>query len=407
MEQKRLSLSKRGGAVPLSPIRKLTPLADAAKQRGIRIHHLNIGQPDIRTPQPVIDAYRNFDAEVLAYSPSLGIQSLRESIAAYHARYGHAVSPGDVAVTVGGSEAIFFALSAVCDPGDEILVREPFYANYIAFAAMISAKVVPIPSSIDNGYALPSRDEIARYITPRTKVILYISPENPTGIVYDRQEMDTLRELCERFGLYLISDEVYREFIYDPHVKFTSVLDLQGFEQHAILVDSISKRFSSCGARIGCIVTYNHGVMELVDKFAQARLCPPTVGQLAADAAYRMDPSYFDPIREEYRTRRDTLVEGLRKIPGVEFHVPEGAFYLMARLPVADAEDFCRFLLADFSQNGCTVMLTPGAGFYSTPDKGLDEVRIAYVLESPKIRESTEMLGAALALYQENHARAR
>jgi aspartate aminotransferase len=400
MEQKRLSLSLRGAAVPLSPIRKLTPLADAAKQRGIRIHHLNIGQPDIRTPQPVIDAYRNFDAEVLAYSPSLGIQSLRESIAAYHARYGHPVQPRDVAVTVGGSEAIFFALSAVCDPGDEILVREPFYANYIAFAAMISAKVVPIPSSIDNAYALPSRDEIARYITPRTKVILYISPENPTGIVYDRQEMDTLRELCERFGLYLVSDEVYREFIYDDHVKFTSVLDLKGFEQHAILVDSISKRFSSCGARVGCIVTYNHGVMELVDKFAQARLCPPTVGQLAADAAYRMDPSYFDPIREEYRLRRDTLVEGLRKIPGVEFHVPEGAFYLMARLPVADAEDFCKFLLADFSQNGCTVMLTPGAGFYSTPDKGLDEVRIAYVLESAKIRESTEILGAALSDYK-------
>ena len=219
--------------------------------------------------------------------------------------------------------------------------------------------------------------------------------------------MDTLRELCERFGLYLISDEVYREFIYDPHVKFTSVLDLKGFEQHAILVDSISKRFSSCGARIGCIVTYNHGIMELVDKFAQARLCPPTVGQLAADAAYRMDPSYFVPIREEYHARRDTLVDGLRKIPGVEFHVPEGAFYLMARLPVADAEDFCRFLLADFSQNGCTVMLTPGAGFYSTPDKGLDEVRIAYVLESPKIRESTEILAAALAAYREKHPRSR
>ena len=281
----------------------------------MQIHHLNIGQPDIRTPQTVIDAYRNFDAEVLAYSPSLGIPSLRESIANYHHRYGQHIDPSEVAVTVGGSEAIFFALSAVCDPGDEILVREPFYANYIAFAAMISARVVPIPSSLDNGYALPSRDEIATYITPRTKAILYISPENPTGIVYDRQEMDTLRELCERFGLYLISDEVYREFIYDEHVQFTSVLDMQGFEQHAILVDSVSKRFSSCGARIGCIVSRNTGVMELVDKFAQARLCPPTVGQLAADAAYHMDPSYFDPIREEYHRRRDTLVAGLRGYP--------------------------------------------------------------------------------------------
>jgi aspartate aminotransferase len=400
MEQKRLTLSLRGGEVPFSPIRKLTPLADEAKRRGTGILHLNIGQPDIRTPKPVIEAYRTFDAEVLAYSPSLGIPSLRESIAAYHGRYGHPVGPDDVAVTVGGSEAIFFALSAVCDPGDEILVREPFYANYIAFAAMISAKVVPIPSSFETHYALPSHDEIAKYITPRTKAILYISPENPTGVVYDRREMDTLRELCERFGLYLISDEVYREFIYDEHVKFTSVLDLPGFEQHAILVDSISKRFSACGARVGSIITYNRGVMQLVDKFAQARLCPPTVGQLAADAAYRMDPSYFTPIREEYHLRRDTLVAGLRRIPGISFHVPEGAFYLMARLPVKDAEDFCRFLLAEFSLNGKTVMLTPGAGFYSTPDRGCDEVRIAYVLESPKIVEATEILAQGLACYR-------
>jgi aspartate aminotransferase len=407
MEQKRLSLSLRGREVPFSPIRKLTPLADEAKRRGIHIHHLNIGQPDIRTPRPVIDAYRNFNADVLAYSPSLGIPALRQSIAAYYRRYGHAVEPHDVAVTVGGSEAIFFALSAICDPGDEILVREPFYANYIAFAAMISAKVVPIPSTIDNGYALPSREEIARYITPRTKAILYISPENPTGLVYDRGEMDTLRELCERFGLYLIADEVYREFIYDDHVRFTSVLDLEGFDQHAILVDSISKRFSSCGARIGCIVTRNLGVMELVDKFAQARLCPPTVGQLAANAAYGMDPSYFLPIRDEYRRRRDTLVSGLRGIPGVVFHVPEGAFYLMARLPVADAEDFCRFLLTDFSLDGSTVMLTPGAGFYSTPDTGGDEVRIAYVLESAKIEESVRILAGALARYTPGHPRGR
>ena len=399
MEQKRLTLSQRGEEVPLSPIRKLTPLADAAKKRGIEIHHLNIGQPDIQTPQPIIDAYRGFDAKVLAYSPSLGIPSLRESISGYYRRYGLPVQPEDVAVTVGGSEAIFFALSAVLDPGDVILVREPFYANYIAFAAMISAKVVPIPASFDNGFALPSREEIARRITPRTKAILYISPENPTGVVYDQHEMDTLRELAERFGLYLIADEVYREFIYDDHVRFSSVLDLKGFEQQAILIDSISKRFSSCGARIGCIVSFNRGVMELVDKFAQARLCPPTVGQLAADAAYRMDPSYFLPIRDEYRKRRDVLVDGLRKIPGVDLHVPEGAFYLMARLPVEDAEDFCSFLLRDFQAGGKTVMLTPGAGFYSTPEKGRDEVRIAYVLEAPKIVESTAILAQALQQY--------
>jgi aspartate aminotransferase len=399
VEQRRLALSQRGADVPWSPIRKLTPLADAAKARGIRINHLNIGQPDIKTPRPVIEAYRSFDADVLAYSPSLGIPRLRESIASYYNRYGLSVGPSNVAVTVGGSEAIFFALSAVCDPGDEILVREPFYANYIAFAAMISAKVVPIPASIDAEFRLPSREEISRYITPRTKAILYISPENPTGIVYDKAELETFRELAERFGLYLIADEVYREFIYDDHVSFTSVLDLEGFEDHAILIDSISKRFSSCGARVGSLVTFNKGIMDLVDKFAQARLCPPTVGQLAADAAYRMDPSYFFPIREEYRRRRDTLVEGLRRIPGTHFHVPEGSFYVMARLPVKDAEDFSRFMLSDFQWKGKTVMLTPGHGFYSTPERGVDEVRIAYVLEADTIAESVEIIARGLEQY--------
>lgn len=400
LEKRPLTLSARGREVLLSPIRKFTPLADEAKQRRIEIYHLNIGQPDIKTPQPVIDAYRNFTADVLAYGPSLGIPQLRESIAGYYQRNGHEVSPQEVAVTVGASEAIFFALSAVCDPGDEILVREPFYANYVAFAAMISAKVVPIPSSISHGFALPSREELARFITSRTKAILYISPENPTGIVYDHKEMDVLRELCERFGLYLIADEVYREFIYDEHVQFSSILGLPGFEQHAILIDSISKRFSCCGARIGSIVSFNKGVMELVDKFAQARLSPPAVEQLAADAAYRMDPSYFTPIREEYRRRRDVLVEGLRKIPGVQFNVPEGAFYLMVRLPVTDAEDFCRFLLEDFAVGGKTVMLAPGAGFYSTSERGRDEVRIAYVLEQSKICESVRLLEKALEQYR-------
>jgi aspartate aminotransferase len=399
MELRRLTLSRRGGEVPWSPIRKLTPLADEARRRGVEVLHLNIGQPDILTPKPVIDAYRGFDAGVLAYSPSLGIPRLRESIAAYYGRYGIAVEPRDVAVTVGGSEAIFFALSAVCDPGDEILVREPFYANYIAFAAMISAKVVPIPASIDEGFALPSRERISQYISPRTKAMLYISPENPTGIVYDDAELETMRELCQRFGLYLIADEVYREFIYDDHVSFRSVLDLEGMAEHAILIDSISKRFSSCGARIGSLTTRNRGIMELVDKFAQARLCPPTVGQLAADAAYRMDPSYFEPIREEYRRRRDLVVSALQRIPGTLFHVPEGAFYLMVRLPVKDAEDFARFLLEDFSWNGRTVMLAPGGGFYSTPDRGHDEVRIAYVLETARLAEAMEILERGLAAY--------
>ncbi len=400
MELRRLTLSRRGGEVPWSPIRKLTPLADEARGRGVEVLHLNIGQPDILTPKPVIDAYRGFDAGVLAYSPSLGIPRLRESIAAYYRRYGIAVEPRDVAATVGGSEAIFFALSAVCDPGDEILVREPFYANYIAFAAMISAKVVPIPASIDEGFALPSRERISQYISPRTKAMLYISPENPTGIVYDDAELETMRELCQRFGLYLIADEVYREFIYDDHVRFRSVLDLEGMAEHAILIDSISKRFSSCGARIGSLTTRNRGIMELVDKFAQARLCPPTVGQLAADAAYRMDPGYFEPIRGEYRRRRDLVVSALRRIPGTLFHVPEGAFYLMVRLPVKNAEDFARFLLEDFSWKGRTVMLAPGGGFYSTPDRGHDEVRIAYVLETGRLADAMEILERGLEAYR-------
>ena len=399
MELRRPTLSRRGGTVPWSPIRKLTPLADAARDRGVEVLHLNIGQPDIRTPRPVLDAYRSFDADVLAYSPSLGIPPLRESIAAYYRRYGLAVEPGDVAVTVGGSEAIFFALSAVCDPGDEILVREPFYANYIAFAAMISARVVPIPASIDDGFALPSRERIAACITPRTRALLYISPENPTGIVYDPAELETMRDLCRRYGLYLIADEVYREFIYDDHVAFRSVLDLDGMADHAILIDSVSKRFSSCGARIGSLTTRNRGIMELVDKFAQARLCPPTVGQLAADAAYRMDPSYFEPIRDEYRRRRDLVVEALGRIPGTLFHVPEGAFYLMTRLPVQDAEEFARFLLTDFTWKGRTVMLAPGQGFYSTPGRGRDEVRIAYVLETGRLAEAMEILERGLAAY--------
>lgn len=399
MELRRLTLSRRGSEVPWSPIRKLTPFAETAKARGVEVLHLNIGQPDIRTPKPIIDAYRAFEGPVLSYSASLGIPPLREAIAAWYQRYGLAVEARDVAVTVGGSEAIFFALSAVCDPGDEVLVREPFYANYIAFASMISAKIVPIPSTLDEGFALPSRDRISHYITPRTKAILIISPENPTGIVYDPEEMASLRELCQRFGLYLISDEVYREFIYDGHVRFTSVLELDALAEHAILIDSVSKRFSSCGARIGTITTRNRGVMELVDKFAQARLCPPTVGQQAALAAYQMDPSYFDPIREEYRARRDALVGGLRRIHGASFHVPEGAFYLMARLPVKDAEDFARFLLADYSWRGKTVMLAPGQGFYSTPDRGQDEVRIAYVLACERIGEALEIIERALEVY--------
>jgi aspartate aminotransferase len=259
--------------------------------------------------------------------------------------------------------------------------------------------VVPIPASIDEGFALPSRERISQYISPRTKAMLYISPENPTGIVYDDAELETMRELCQRFGLYLIADEVYREFIYDDHVSFRSVMDLEGMAEHAILIDSISKRFSSCGARIGSLTTRNRGIMELVDKFAQARLCPPTVGQLAADAAYRMDPSYFEPIREEYRRRRDLVVSALRRIPGTLFHVPEGAFYLMVRLPVKNAEDFARFLLEDFSWNGRTVMLAPGGGFYSTPDRGHDEVRIAYVLETARLAEAMEILERGLAAY--------
>lgn len=401
MEKRNLMLSRRGESIPLSPIRKLTPYADEAKRSGVRILHLNIGQPDIRTPEPILREYRTFREPVIAYGPSLGLPRLRESISGYYRRYGLPVDPEDVAVTIGGSEAILFALAAVCDPGDEILVREPFYANYISFATMLSARIVPIPSSLDRGFTLPSRDEIACYITPRTKAMLYINPENPTGIVWDRAEMETLRDLCMKHGLFLISDEVYREFIYDEETSFTSILDLEGFEQHAVLIDSISKRFSACGTRIGSLVSKNRGVMETVNKLAQARLCPPAVGQLAADAGYRMDPSYFLPIRDEYRRRRDTVVAGLREIPGAAFHVPEGAFYVMARLPVRDAEDFCIFMLHEFRRDGTTIMLTPGNGFYSSPRLGMDEIRIAYVLNTGDLAEGMDILKRGLAAYAE------
>ncbi len=385
--------------MPSSPIRTLQGAAESAKKRGIHVYHLNIGQPDIATPQAILQGFTRFNENVLEYSPSNGIPTLREAISGYFSRRRIAVHPDDIAVTVGGSEALLFSLAAVCDPGDEIIVPEPFYANYLGFATMLSVKVVPLPTIIDTGFHLPDRHFIEKYVTEKTRAILFSSPGNPTGTVFSKKELIDLAEIASRSGIYIIADEVYREFVYDLDTEFVSVLEFAEMTDHIIVTDSISKRFSSCGARIGCIISKNRAFMQVVEKFAQARLSPPTVGQVAAEAGYRMDPSYFEPIRREYRKRRDAVAEGLAFIPGAKFRVPEGAFYFMARLPLTDTQIFCRFLLTDFDYQGKTVMLAPGAGFYSTPGLGTDEVRIAYILEVKKLSEAMNIIRHGVQAY--------
>ncbi len=400
MEAEIFSFSQRGERMPASPIRKLHGMAEAAKKRGIKVYHLNIGQPDIVTPEPIIKEFTCFEEKILEYSPSTGIPSLREAIAGYFSRHRISVHPDDIIVTTGGSEALLFSLAAICDPGDEIIIPEPFYANYLGFATMLSIKIVPLPTEITNGFHLPVRQTIEKLVTPRTRAILFSSPGNPTGTVFLRKELEGLADVVSRTGIYLIADEVYREFVYDLDTDYVSVLELAEISDHVIVTDSISKRFSSCGARIGCIISRNQAFLHVVEKFAQARLSPPTVGQIAAEAGYRMDPSYFDPIRNEYKKRRDTVAQGLSVIPGTSFRVPEGAFYFMAKLPLDDADNFCRFLLTDFTQDAKTVMLAPGAGFYFTPGSGADEVRIAYVLKSEKLADAMDILRRGIEAYQ-------
>lgn len=391
-------ISDRIQGIPLSPIRKLTPLADEAKSRGIKVYHLNIGQPDIHTPGEGMDAMRKIDRKVLEYSPSQGFLSLRQRISEYYAGLGMKYSPDEIIVTTGASEAVLFSFITCMDPGDEIITTEPTYANYLSFAAAAGVKVVPITTSIDNGFALPPAERFEELITDRTRAILICNPNNPSGSLYSREEMEMLAEIVKRHGIFLFADEVYREFVYDG-MDFFSAGHLEGVDENVVIFDSMSKRFSECGIRIGAVITKNKAVAEGFLKLAQARLSPPLIGQIVAEASFSAGHAYLDPIAKEYRHRRNVLVECLQNIPGIKVIRPQGAFYVIASLPVENAEDFCSWCLSDFSDNGETVMMAPASGFYITPGLGLSEVRIAYVLNAADLQRATAILGKALQQY--------
>lgn len=391
-------ISDRIQEIPLSPIRKLTPLADEAKSRGIKVYHLNIGQPDIHTPEEGMDAMRKIDRKVLEYSPSQGFLSLRQRISEYYAGFGMKYSTDEIIVTTGASEAVLFSFITCMDPGDEIITTEPTYANYLSFAAAAGVKVVPITTSIDNGFALPPAERFEELITDRTRAILICNPNNPSGSLYSREEMEMLAEIVKRHGIFLFADEVYREFVYDG-MDFFSAGHLEGADENVVIFDSMSKRFSECGIRIGAVITKNKAVAEGFLKLAQARLSPPLIGQIVAEASFSAGHAYLDPIAKEYRHRRNVLVECLQNIPGIKVIRPQGAFYVIASLPVENAEDFCSWCLSDFSDNGETVMMAPASGFYITPGLGLSEVRIAYVLNAADLQRATAILGKALQQY--------
>ncbi|MDI6845713.1 MAG: pyridoxal phosphate-dependent aminotransferase [Candidatus Saccharicenans sp.] len=392
-------ISRRAKEIQASPIRKLKPFADEARKKGIHIFHLNIGDPDIPTPEPVIRAFHQYNGPILGYGPSQGFEELRQAIADYFVGYGIELTADNVLITIGGSEAIHFSFSVVADPGDEIIIPEPFYTNYNGYATFADVRIVPLPLKVEDGFRLPPAGQIEALITPRTRAILLCSPNNPTGTVYTEEELQRVVELVKKHDLFLIGDEVYKEFVYDG-LQHKSILEFKEIEDRVIVVDSISKRFSCCGARIGAIITRNEEIYQAVLKFAQARLCPPSVEQLAALAAYRMGRDYFRPIRTEYQRRRDVLYEGLRSIPGVFLRKPQGAFYVICRLPVKDSEHFAQWMLTDFSLNGKTVMVAPGPGFYATPGRGQDEVRIAYVLKEEDLVEAIEILRQSLEKYR-------
>ncbi len=391
-------ISYRGGEMPSSPIRKLTPLADAAIARGVKVYKLNIGQPDLPTPQKALDALQHVGRRVLEYSPSQGFLSLRTKLADYYSRYNITLSPDDIIVTSGGSEAVLFAFLACLDPGDEIIVPEPAYANYMAFAVSAGAVIKTVTSTIETGFALPDVEKFEELITDRTKAILICNPNNPTGYLYTRAEMNRIRDLVKKYDLYLFSDEVYREFIYTGS-PYISACHLEGIEDNVVLIDSVSKRYSECGIRIGALVTKNTAVRDTVMKFCQARLSPPLVGQIVAEASIDGTEEYAADIYEEYVERRKCLIDGLNKIPGVYSPIPMGAFYTVARLPVDDAEKFCAWCLSDFEYEGETVMMAPASGFYSTPGMGKDEVRIAYVLNKTDLKRAVFILEKALEAY--------
>lgn len=393
-----LKFSQRAQNLPASPIRKLVPYADAAKDRGTKVYHLNIGQPDIETPAQFFEAVTKADLKVLAYSPSAGIEPLREQIAGYYSRLGHELSIENVLVTTGASEALNFVLTAILNPTDEVIIPEPFYANYLSFSLGNDGVVVPVTSTVDEDFALPPIEAFEAKITDKTRAILVCNPGNPTGVLYPREALDKLAEIAKKHNLFLIADEVYREFAYDSN-QHHSTLGLKGIEENVVVVDSISKRFSACGARIGCIVSRNKELMQVVLKMAQARLSPPTFGQLGAEAVYQLGPEYYEPVVEEYSKRRDILKSSLDKIDGVTCPKVNGAFYAMVRLPVSDSEDFCRWMLEEFSYEGATVMMAPGAGFYATPGLGNNEVRIAYVLNCDDLAKAMECLEHGLVAY--------
>jgi aspartate aminotransferase len=392
-----LQVSERGQKMPPSPIRKLVPYAEAAKKKGIKVYHLNIGQPDIETPPAILDAVRHADIKVLEYSHSAGNESYRRKLVEYYRRVGINISHNNILVTAGGSEAIVFGFMCCLNPGDEVIIPEPFYANYNGFAVMAGIKVVPIKSSIDTGFALPPIAAFEEVITSRTKGIMVCNPNNPTGYLYSREEMEALKTICLKHDLFLFSDEAYREFCYDG--EYVSAMHLEGLDQHVILMDTISKRYSACGARIGAFVTRNESVYNAAMKFAQARLSPPGLAQIMGEAAVDLPESYFDSPKAEYLSRRNLLVKRLNAMEGVFCPTPGGAFYAMARLPIDDSDKFCQWLLESFSYNNQTVMLAPATGFYGTPGLGKDEVRLAYVLNLESIDAAMDCLQEALREY--------
>lgn len=392
------SVSQKGLNMPESPIRKLVPFAEAAKKRGAKVLHLNIGQPDIKTPQVALDAVKNNTIDVLAYSRTEGSETYREKLAAYYAKNDIHVTAADIIVTTGGSEALAFVMGSIADSDDEVIIPEPFYANYNGFATGAGVKVVPVVSQIEDNFALPPIAEFEKLISPKTKAILICNPGNPTGYLYSNEEIEELAKLAKKHNLFLVADEVYREFTYDGAEHY-SILQEKGLDEHAIIIDSVSKRYSMCGARIGCLVTRNKQVIQMALKFAQARLSPPTYAQIASEAALETEQSYFDAVKTEYVSRRNILIEELEKIEGVRVAKPQGAFYCIAELPITDADDFAQWLLEDFRVDGETIMVAPAAGFYATKGLGKNQIRIAYVLEKESLKRAVNILKEALKSY--------
>ena len=395
-------ISNKGKNMPESPIRKLVPYAEVAKKRGVEVFHLNIGQPDIKTPECALEAIKNNTISVLEYSRSEGSEEYRTKIANYYAKNNIDVTADEIIVTTGGSEALLFAMGSITDPGDEVIIPEPFYANYNGFSTASSVQIIPVISKIEDNFALPAIEAFEELITPKTKAILICNPGNPTGYLYSKEEIQKLAAIVKKHDLFLIADEVYREFVYDNE-KHQSVLSGFGLEENAIIIDSVSKRYSMCGARIGCLVSKNKNVIATALKFAQARLSPPTFAQMASEAALETPQSYFDEVIVEYKGRRDLLIQELKKIEGIKVATPKGAFYCVVELPVDDADKFAQWLLDSFSFNNQTVMVAPAAGFYSTKGIGTKQVRIAYVLKKEDLIKSVEILKVAISTYNKNN----